>query len=126
MSYIHLTKTELVFIEKYHFFGHSGRTIAKKIKRGHEAIFRVIRQLKKGFIALDIFLRYKDNKSNCGRKYIELPSSEVDYINKKVRQVKPLPVDDNKMDTFDKVENSLTFTDIVLTIPKIIGQYFKG
>ncbi|MEK3973989.1 M23 family metallopeptidase [Psychrobacillus sp. FSL K6-1267] len=36
------------------------------------------------------------------------------------------PLDDNKMDTFDKLENSLTFTDIVLTIPKIIGQYFKG
>ena len=30
------------------------------------------------------------------------------------------------MDTFDKIENSLTLTDIVLTVPKIIGQYFKG
>lgn len=40
--------------------------------------------------------------------------------------VTSLPLDDNKMDTFDKIENSLTFTDIVLTIPKIIGQYFKG
>lgn len=40
--------------------------------------------------------------------------------------VKPLPINENKMDTFDKVENSLTFTDIILTIPKIIGQYFKG
>lgn len=86
MSYIHLTKTELIFIEEYHFFGHSGRTIAKKIKRGHEAIYRVIRQIKKGFTALDIYLRYKNNKSNCGRNHIELPSSEVDYINEKVRQ----------------------------------------
>jgi len=59
MSYTHLIKTELVFIEEYHFFGHSGRTIAKKIKRGHEAVYRVIRQLKKGFTAFDIYLRYQ-------------------------------------------------------------------
>lgn len=40
--------------------------------------------------------------------------------------VVPLPLDEKNMDTFDKVENSLTFADIVLTIPRIIGQYFKG
>lgn len=40
--------------------------------------------------------------------------------------VKPIPLNENKLDTFDKVENSLAFTDIVQLIPKIIGQYFKG
>lgn len=40
--------------------------------------------------------------------------------------VKPLHLNDSKMDTLDKVENSLTFADIIMTIPKIIGQYFKG
>ena len=53
MSYTHLTKTELVFIEEYHEFGLSGRNIARKLKRGHEAIYRVIRQLKKGLTAMD-------------------------------------------------------------------------
>lgn len=85
MSYIHLTKTELVFIEEYHSLGHSGRKIGKKLKRGHETIYRVIRQLKDGLSALNIYLQYKENKSNCGRKKIELPASEIDYINKKVR-----------------------------------------
>lgn len=40
--------------------------------------------------------------------------------------VEPLQLGAKKMDTFDKIDNSLTVTDIVLTIPKIIGQYFKG
>jgi len=86
MSYTHLTKTELVFIEEYHYFGHSGRRIAKKLKRGHESIYRVIRQLKDGFTALDIYLQYKMNRQNCGRKNIDLPTSEVDYINEKALQ----------------------------------------
>ena len=39
--------------------------------------------------------------------------------------VKPLPINENKMDTFDNIENSLTFMDIVLAVPKIIGHYFN-
>jgi len=31
MSYTHLTKTELVFIEEYHEIGISGRKIAKNL-----------------------------------------------------------------------------------------------
>lgn len=54
MSYTHLTKTELIFIEEYHAFGLSGRKIAKKLKRGHESVYRIIRQLKKGLTAIDI------------------------------------------------------------------------
>ena len=38
MSYTHLTKTELVFIEEYHAFGLSGRKIAKILKRGQEQL----------------------------------------------------------------------------------------
>lgn len=84
MSYTHLTKTELVFIEEYHDFGLSGRKIAKKLKRGHEAIYRVIRQLKKGLKAIDIYRQYRKNKSKCGRKRIVLPPDEKKYIKKKV------------------------------------------
>ncbi|GIP65361.1 hypothetical protein J32TS6_39160 [Virgibacillus pantothenticus] len=50
MSYTPLPKTELVFIEEYHEFGLSGRKIANKLRRGHEAVYRVIRQLKEGLI----------------------------------------------------------------------------
>src|SRR5699024_9916235 len=84
MSYTHLTKTELVFIEEYHEFGLSGRKIAKKLKRGHEAIYRVIRQLKQGFTAIDIHLRYRSNKAKCGRKAIQLTPEEKDYIKERI------------------------------------------
>lgn len=86
MSYTHLTKTELIFIEKYHLFGLSGHQIADKLKRGHESIYRIIRQLKKGFTAIEIYLQYQVNKARCGRKKIDLPPSEVTYIKKKVRE----------------------------------------
>ena len=86
MSYAHLTRTDLVFIVEYHSLGHTGRKIAENLKRGHETIYRVIRQLHDGFTALDIYLTYKENKLNCGRTNIELPSSEIDYINEKTRQ----------------------------------------
>lgn len=84
MPYTHLTKTELVFIEEYHNIGLSGRKIAKNLKRGHEAIYRVIRQLKEGFTAIDIYQKYKTNKSKCGRKKIRLTDDEIAYINKRV------------------------------------------
>ena len=84
MSYTHLTKTELVFIEEYHEFGLSGRKIAKKLKRGHEAIYRVIRKLKKGLTAIDVHLEYKANKAKCGRKKIQLTPDEKTYIKEKV------------------------------------------
>src|SRR5690625_7067231 len=85
MSYTHLTKTELVFIEDYHGIGLSGRKIAKKLKRGHETIYRVIRQLKKGLNAIDVHLKYKYNKAKCGRKKIQLKPDEKNYIKEKIR-----------------------------------------
>ncbi|MET3682915.1 IS30 family transposase [Alkalibacillus flavidus] len=85
MSYTHLTKTELVFIEEYHAFGLSGRKIAKKLKRGHESVYRIIRKLAEGMTAKEIHLQYQTNKANWGRPKIELPDSETDYIQEKVR-----------------------------------------
>src|SRR5699024_8070459 len=86
MSYTHLTKTELVFIEEYHAFGLSGRKIAKKLKRGHETIYRIVRQLNEGFTAIDIYFQYQANKARCGRKKIQLTLSERNHINEKVRE----------------------------------------
>src|SRR5699024_11936282 len=84
MSYTHLTKTELIFIENYHAIGMKGRQIAEKLRRGHEAIYRVLRQLNAGKTAIDIYIQYKKNKQRCGRKPIQLPQDEIDYINEKV------------------------------------------
>ena len=39
--------------------------------------------------------------------------------------VKPMPFKDDSDETFDKVENSLSMGEILQTIPKIIGQFFK-
>ena len=86
MSYTHLTKTELVFIEEYHEFGLKGRKIAARLGRGHEAVYRVIRQLKKGFTAIDVHLQYLTNKAKCGRKKISLTTAETEHINEKVSE----------------------------------------
>src|SRR5690625_3106468 len=84
MSYTHLTKTELIFIEKYFEVGLKGRQIAEKLQRGHESIYRVIRQLKEGKTVIEIYRQYKKNKQKCGRKPIQLPQGEINYINKKL------------------------------------------
>src|SRR5699024_2253595 len=86
MSYTHLTKTELVFIEEYHAFGLSGRKIAKKLKRGHETIYRIVRQLNEGFTAIEIDFQYQANKARCSRKKIQLTPSESNHINEKRRE----------------------------------------
>src|SRR5699024_12318143 len=86
MYYTHHTKTELVFIEQYHAFGLSCRKIAKKLKRGHEPIYRIVRQLNEGFTAIDIYFQYQANKARCGRKKIQLTLSEINHINEKVRE----------------------------------------
>jgi len=83
MSYTHLTKTELIFIEEYYSIGLKGRQIAEKLNRGHEAIYRVIRQLKDGKTAIEIYLDYKKNKQKCGRKPIQLTQDEMEHINQK-------------------------------------------
>src|SRR5690625_1352758 len=86
MSYTHLTKTELVFIEDYHGIGLSGRKLAKKLKRGHETIYRVIRQLKQGLNEIDVQLKYESHKSKCGRKKIRLKPGETTYIKERDRE----------------------------------------
>lgn len=84
MSYTHLTKTEIIFIEEYFLIGLKGREIAKRLQRGHEAVYRIIRKLKAGKTAVEIYLAYVQNKRNCGRKAIVLPQDEIDYINEKL------------------------------------------
>lgn len=86
MSYTHLTNTEIIFIEEYFLIGLKGREIAKRLQRGHESVYRIIRQLKTGKTAVEIYLAYVNNKRNYGRKVIELPQDEIDYINEKISE----------------------------------------
>ncbi len=61
------------------------RKIANKLKRDHEAVYRVIRQLKEGLTAIDVYLQYQANKAKCRRKNTQLTPNEKDYIHEKVR-----------------------------------------
>src|SRR5690625_5037171 len=83
MSYTHLTKTELIFIEEYFSIGYKGHKIATKLGRGPETVYRIIRKIKQGKTAIEIYSEYKQNKHKCGRNTIELPQDEIDYINEK-------------------------------------------
>lgn len=47
-------------------------------------MYRVVRQLKRGLKVIEIYLQYQENKAKCGRKEIRLPTSEKEYIKKKV------------------------------------------
>lgn len=71
-------------MEEYYKNGHKGHAISKRLKRGHEAIYHVIRQLKEGKTAIEVYFQYKKNKQNCGRKPIQLPREEIDYINEQL------------------------------------------
>jgi len=41
------------------------------MKRSHETIYRIVRQLNKGFTAIDIHLQYQANKARCDCKKIQ-------------------------------------------------------
>src|SRR5690625_6756666 len=86
MSYTHLTKTELIFIEEYFSIGYKGHKIATKLGRGPETVYRIIRKINQGKTAIEISSEYKQNKRKCGRKPIELPQDEIDYINEKLSE----------------------------------------
>jgi len=42
MSYIHLTKTKIIFIEDYHELDFSGHKIAHKLKPGFGTVYLII------------------------------------------------------------------------------------
>src|SRR5690625_5674213 len=88
MSYTHLTKTELIFIEEYFSIGYKGHKIATKLGRGPETVYRIIRKIKQGKTAIEIYSEYKQKKHKCGRNTIELPQDEIDYINENLSENK--------------------------------------
>ncbi len=86
MSYVHLSITELIFIEEYFNQNMSSRTIAKHLNRSHSCINRVLQKIKQGLLPIEIHLNYKQNKKKCGRKPIVLPQKEREYISGKVSE----------------------------------------
>ncbi|EAE5675249.1 IS30 family transposase, partial [Listeria monocytogenes] len=80
MTYTHLTPNELVIIEAYFHQETPVAFVAKKLKRGRQAIYNVYHFLKQGKTALEYLEQYKKNKKRCGRKPIEIPKAEKEYI----------------------------------------------
>jgi len=86
MTYTHLTPNELVIIEAYFHQETPVAFVAKKLKRGRQAIYNVYHFLKQGKTALEYLEQYKKNKKRCGRKPIEIPNAEKEYIEDKTTQ----------------------------------------
>ena len=86
MTYTHLTPNELVIIEAYFHQETPVAFVAKKLKRGRQAIYNVYHFLKQGKTALEYLEQYKKNKKRCGRKPIEIPKAEKEYIEDKTTQ----------------------------------------
>ncbi|MBC6310021.1 IS30 family transposase [Listeria sp. FSL L7-1582] len=84
MSYHHLTRNELIFIEEYTNSGFSARHIAQKLGRSKECIYRILRQLQAGLSAPAIFLQYQRNKKKCGRKPISLDSETKALVKERI------------------------------------------
>lgn len=84
MTYTHLTIDELVMIEAYYHQGIKVSKIIKLMDRAKQTIYNVINFLKEGRTAFEFYKRYKENKKRCGRRKIELPDEQKEYIEKKV------------------------------------------
>lgn len=61
MTYTHLTPNELVIIEAYFHQETPVAFVAKKLKRGRQAIYNVYHFLKQGKTALEYLEQYKKN-----------------------------------------------------------------
>ncbi|MCS5465222.1 IS30 family transposase [Enterococcus lactis] len=84
MTYKHLTIDELTMIESYYLQHNKPVEIANRMGRAIQTIYNVVNKFKQGKTALDYWHQYKENKKKCGRKVIQLPAHEVDYIKEKV------------------------------------------
>lgn len=86
MTYTHLTTDELVMIESYYHQNIKVAKIAAYLKRSRTPIYNVVNFLKEGHTALEYYQHYTENKKRCGRRKIDLPLEQQEYINEKVAQ----------------------------------------
>lgn len=86
MTYTHLTTDELVMIESYFKMKQSVLKTARCLNRSRQTIHTVYQFLKTGKTAMDYYRQYKKNKKRCGRRPIELPKDQKEYIQTRVAQ----------------------------------------
>lgn len=82
MTYKHLTPNELVMIEAYFQTKQSVLTVSKILGRSRQTIYNVYNFLKKGSSANDYYQKYKENKTYCGRRSINLSADQQTCIQK--------------------------------------------
>ena len=86
MTYTHITMDELVMIESYYHHSVPVAKIATYLNRTRTPIYNVINFFKAGHTAFDYYLRYKENKKQCGRQKTILPQEQQLYIKGKVAE----------------------------------------
>ena len=86
MTYTHLTTDELVIIASYFKNNQSVAKTAQCLGRARQTIHNVYQFLKTGATILNYYQRYKENKKRCGRRSIDLPEEQKEYVQKRVIQ----------------------------------------
>lgn len=86
MTYTHLTKEELIWIEEFYNAGLKAYKIAKKIGRALQTVYNVTNFLEAGGTIMEFSNRYKENKSRCGAKKKELTKEQIEYVQEKTAQ----------------------------------------
>lgn len=89
MTYTHLTPNELVIIEAYFHQETPVAFVAKKLKRGRQAIYNVYHFLKQGKTALEYLEQYKKNKNVVEESRLKYPKQKKNTS--KTRQLKAGP-----------------------------------
>ena len=85
MTYKHLTTRELTLIADFWYQGTKAYRAAKLLQRSQETIYRVYRFLNNGKTIDQYLQTYQRHKRRCGRKQIQLPTIEVNYIHAQIK-----------------------------------------
>ena len=85
MTYKHLTTRELTLIADFWYQGTKAYRAAKLLQRSQETIYRVYRFLNDGKTIDQYLQTYQRHKRRCGRKQIQLPTIEVNYIHAQIK-----------------------------------------
>lgn len=85
MTYKHLATRELTFIADFWHQGTKTYQTDKLLKRSQEIIYHIYRFLNNGRTIKQYLRTYQRNKRCCGRKRVQLPKYEIDYINERIK-----------------------------------------
>ena len=85
MTYKHLTTRELTLIADFWYQGIKAYRATKLLQRSQETIYRIYRFLNDGKTINQYLQTYQRHKRRCGRKQIQLPTIEVNYIHAQIK-----------------------------------------